>query len=181
MARLTLGEGMPDFTFDTPFETGRSLSGTLARVEGKTALVFLRYYGCTLCQYDIHLYAKQYDAVKAAGGQLLVVLQSDPAKLAGQMKPGDLPFDIVCDPEQSLYKRFEIAPAPSKAELGDEKTMEKIARARAAGFRHGDYEGEELQLPAAFVMDRAGKLTCVHYGKTAGDVPSPDELAALLA
>ena len=98
MPKLTVGTQMPDFTFDTPFESGRTLAETAGKTAGKTALVFLRYYGCTLCQYDIHQFTAQYDKIAATGGQMLVVLQSDPAKLAGQMKPGDLPFDIVCDP-----------------------------------------------------------------------------------
>ena len=56
MPKLTVGAKMPDLTFCTPYANGCSLSQIARRVKGKTALVFLRYYGCTLCQYDIHLY-----------------------------------------------------------------------------------------------------------------------------
>lgn len=181
MAKLAVGQLLPDFSFDTPFETGRTVSETARRVSGKTALVFLRYYGCTLCQYDIHQFAKGYDELKAAGGQMLVVLQSDPKKLSEQLKPGDLPFDILCDPEQTLYKRFGIAPAPSKSKMADLKTVGKIAKATAAGFKHGDFEGDELQLPAVFVVDSDLKLTHVHYGASVGDVPGVKELKELLA
>lgn len=181
MARLTTGGAMPDFTFDTPFESGRTLSETVVRVKGKTALIFLRYYGCTLCQYDMHQYARAADKIAAAGGQLLVVLQSNPAKLAAQMKPGDLPYGLVCDPEQTLYRQFEISPAPSKLKMADAKTFAKIAKATAGGFKHGDYEGDELQLPATFIMDGGLKLSYVHYGASVGDVPTPEELIALLA
>lgn len=180
MPKLNQGEKMPDFTYNTPFAAGCTLAETVKKTQGKTALVFLRYYGCTLCQYDIHQFAVQHGKIAAAGGQMLVVLQSDPAKLAGQMKAGDLPFDIICDPEQTLYQAFEIHPAASMETLGDQKVMEKVEKAAAAGFQHGDYEGNELQLPAVFVVDRDLTLTAVHYGKTAGEVPTPDELAALL-
>ncbi|MFR1052435.1 MAG: peroxiredoxin-like family protein [Lachnospirales bacterium] len=180
MAKLNQGEKMPDFTYDTPFSAGCVLSETVKKTAGKTALVFLRYYGCTLCQYDIHEFALQHDKIAGAGGQMLVVLQSDPAKLAGQMKEGDLPFSIICDPEQKLYRQFEILPAPSKEKMVDLKTMGKIAKAKANGFQHGDYEGDELQLPAVFVVDQALTITYAHYGKSVGDVPSPSELAALL-
>ena len=180
MSKLTVGGKLPDFTYDTPFASGVSIADTARKVGGKTALVFLRYYGCTLCQYDIHQFTAQYDKIAATGGQMLVVLQSDPAKLAGQMKPGDLPFDIVCDPEQKLYKEFEIAPAESKAKMADLKTMGKIAKATAGGFKHGDYEGDELQLPACFVMGPDRVLSYAHYGVSAGDVPTPQELVELL-
>ena len=81
MPKLTVGTQMPDFTFDTPFESGRTLAETAGKTAGKTALVFLRYYGCTLCQYDIHQFTAQYDKIAASGGHMLVVLHSEPAKL----------------------------------------------------------------------------------------------------
>lgn len=180
MAKLNQGEKMPNFTYDTPFDAGCTLVETVKKAAGKTAVIFLRYYGCTLCQYDIREFAIQQGKITAGGGQMLVVLQSDPAKLAGQMEKGDLPFDIICDPEQKLYKEFEIFPAPSKEKMVDIKTVGKISKAKANGFQHGDYEGDELQLPAVFVLDHDLTLTYAHYGKTVGDVPTPLELAELL-
>ena len=43
MPKLTVGTQMPDFTFDTPFESGRTLAETAGKTAEKTALVFLRY------------------------------------------------------------------------------------------------------------------------------------------
>lgn len=180
MAKLQTGDKMPDLTYNTPFAQGLALRETARRVSGRTALVFLRYYGCTLCQYDIHCYAKEYGQIAATGGQLLVVLQSEPEKLAGQLRPGDLPFDIVCDPAGEFYRQLDIRPAASQAGLADAGTLLKIAKAKAGGFAHGDYEGDELQLPAVFVFGPDMGLTHVHYGKSAGDVPGPKALAALL-
>lgn len=180
MSKLTLKAPLPDFTFCTPFESGRTLSQTAGRVKGKTALLFLRYYGCTLCQFDIHQFAQAHTAIAATGGQMLIVLQSDPMRLAEQLKPEDLPFDIICDPERTLYQRFEILPAPSMEKLGDAYTMEKIQKAAADGFVHGSYEGDELQLPATFVVTPELTLTYVHYGVSAGDIPTPQALAQLL-
>ena len=180
MAKLEMGQKLPEFTYDTPFERGLSMSRTAEAVQGKTALVFLRYYGCTLCQLDLRDYAKSIEQVKAAGGQLLVVLQSDPDALADQLKEHPLPYPIVCDPEQKLYKQFEIRPAASKLGMADPKTVAKIMRARKEGLQHGAYEGEELQLPACFVVDREMNLTYVHDGKSAADVPNAGELTALL-
>ena len=180
MAKLTVGEIMPDFTYETPFAKGQTLSETAGRAK-KTALLFLRYYGCTLCQYDIHQLYMRYFDLTAHGGQVLVVLQSDPRRLAEDLKtPEALPFPLVCDPEGKLYKLLNIEPAAGKAQLADAKVLSKIAKATAAGFKHGEYEGEELQLPAVFVMTPDLTLTYAHYGKTAGDIPGAKELAELL-
>ena len=182
MPKLHVGEKMPDFTFDTPFEKGLTIGQVAKRVEGKTAVVFMRYYGCTMCQYDIHLFKTQHEKIAATGGQMLVVLQSDPGKIAAQQGPDDLPFDIICDPDQKLYKEFDIQPAVSKEAASDAQTMAKRAERDAypVKFVHGEYEGNELQLPATFIVESDLTITFAEYHKGNGGVPSPDELAKLL-
>ncbi len=135
MPRLHVGEKMPDFTFETPYEKGLTIGKTAKKVAGKTAVVFMRYYGCTMCQYDIHLFKTQHEKIAATGGQMLVVLQSDPMKLAAQVKPGDLPFDIICDPDQKLYQQFDIRPAPTQEGATQEKTKHKRAPREAEGVK----------------------------------------------
>lgn len=181
MAKLTVGGKLPEFTYDTPFSAGASITETVRRVRGKTALVFLRYYGCTLCQYDIHQFQTQYGKIAATGGQLLVVLQSAPKNLAEQLGSREaLPFDIICDPREELYKRFEILPAEKMEDALKPGTMAKIDIVKASGLQHGEYEGNEQQLPAAFVVTPDLTLTYAHYAQELGDVPTPDELARLL-
>ena len=43
-------------------------------------------------------------------------------------------------------------------------------------IQHGDYEGDELQLPALLITDENLKLTYVHYGKDIMDMPTVDKL-----
>ena len=180
MARLHVGDVMPDVTFDTPFRSGLRLSEVAGNREGKTAIVFLRYYGCTLCQYDMHQYAKNSGEIEATGGKLLVVLQSDPKRLADELGEVPPPFQIICDPEQRLYKQFEIMPAETKEKMIDAGTIKKIGLATVGGFKHGDYEGNELQLPATFVLEQDRTIVYAHYGKSVSDVPGPAELIKLL-
>lgn len=178
--RLTVGDFLPEFVYDTPFAKGVSFRETCGKVPGKTALVFLRYYGCTLCQLDLHSYAAAYDAIRQTGGQLLVVLQSDPENLANQLTPESLPFEIICDPQQELYRRFCVGAAPSMLRMMSPATVAKGIRAMAGGYKHGEYEGNELQLPAVFVTRRDGCLAYVRYGTATGDAPTPKELLAAL-
>ena len=181
MAKLEIGQIMPDFDYVTPFSTGHTLAETAAKAP-KTALVFLRYWGCPLCQYDIHLLAQAHADITAHGGQLLVVLQSDPGSLAEKL--GDeqaLPFPIICDPDQKLYQQFDIAPAASMAKMADLKMVGRIVKATKLGFKHGAYEGNEQQLPAAFVVDSDCKVLYARYAKSVSDMPDAAELAELLA
>ena len=43
-------------------------------------------------------------------------------------------------------------------------------------IQHGDYEGDELQLPALLITDKDLKVTYVHYGNDITDMPIVDEL-----
>ena len=172
MSKLIMGDFLPDFSFQTPYLQNCKIGTIAKQVSGKTALIFLRYYGCTLCQYDIQLFAEAYNEIKKTDGQILIVLQSDPSKLATELSDTDVPFHIICDPDQILYKEFEIGAADSVMGLVDATTIEKISRVNAAGYVHGDYEGEELQLPATIIVNRELELIYVRYGQSAGDVPN---------
>lgn len=177
--KLVVGETIPDFTFDTPFHKELTLYEEI-KDSSKTAILFLRYYGCTLCQYDIHVLAQNYTKITENGGKILVVLQSKPETIAKDINEDSLPFTIICDPTMHLYQQFDIQPAKSKMEMADAETMVKITKATAAGFKHGEYEGDELQLPASFVVLPDGKITYAHYGKSVSDIPSVNELKELL-
>ncbi len=179
MARLREGQIFPDFTLQTPFEKGLKMADIAAKAP-KTAMVFLRYYGCTFCQFDMRNYKNLHKRITKDGGQFLVILQSDPVKLAGQITPESFPYPIVCDPEQAMYKELSIDPAESMEQMGGEKTMAKIALVRATDLKHGDYEGNEMQLPAVFVMNEKRELLYVHYGESGGDSPTAEELEKLL-
>ncbi|MEG0020715.1 MAG: AhpC/TSA family protein, partial [Oscillospiraceae bacterium] len=122
-----------------------------------------------------------YSEIEKVGGKVVVVFQSDAEKLAKQLGGKDaLPFDIICDPEQKLYKQFGVFAAASQMELFDAKLMGKMAQVQAMGLEHGDYEGDEMQLPAAFAVNDKLELTYVHYAHGLADIPTPAEIAQLL-
>ena len=39
------------------------------------------------------------------------------------------------------------------------------------GLSHGEYEGNELQLPAMFIVDGNNKVIYSHYAKDGADIP----------
>ncbi len=176
MPKIKNGEVLEDFTFDTPFEEDKSLYEVLAESRNKTALLFLRYYGCTLCQMDIHHFIKDYSKIRETGSQIIIVLQSNPESIRTSTKQSDFPFEIICDPEATLYRKYDIKAASSKRKMVDGKTIVKVTKATFTGFKHGAYEGNEQQLPASFILDKNAQVLYTHYGKSAGDVPTVKEL-----
>lgn len=168
--RITIGDVMEDFVVSTPYRERISLSDAM---EGSAAvLYFLRYYGCTLCQLDMHTIASDHPRYKERGLKVLVVLQSAPETIREQLNENYEPFMVICDEDQTLYKQLGIEPAKSKEELIGGDSADKVAQARTEGFTHGKYEGEELQLPAVFVLDKDRKVLLSHYGSNAADIPN---------
>ncbi len=178
--KLTEGMKMPDFTV----ATSRRNSVSLKEIMGEKNIFWvIRYIGCTVCRYDVHLLAKQYEKIAEKGYTLFVVMQSDTEHVRRELENAEVPFEIICDNCFEIYNTLEVYPAESREQLvGDQldKLKAKGTAAREAGFAHGDYEGNELQLPALFITDKDGMVKYAHYGKNIVDMPTVEELIEML-
>lgn len=176
---VTTGEKAIDFHYQNPFGGENTLSEKVKAAK-KTCLIFLRYYGCTICQLDMKAYREQYAKFTDKDAQILLVLQSQPSTIAGGIDENYFGFEIACDPQQELYKAYQIASAKNKLGLASIKTIKKMQAAKKSGLEHGAYEGNEMQLPAVFVLDSDMNVLYAHRAKNAGDMPEIDELVAKL-
>lgn len=174
--RVIPGSRLDDTKYATPWNNN-SFSEVVDR---PTFLLFLRYYGCTICQLDLQHLKRDYGKITAAGAKAMVVLQSDPAVIREQIGPEEFPFEIICDPDQKLYNRYNVVPALSKEKMADLNVLKKMEAARAAGLTHGAYEGNELQLPAVFLVEPELIIKNTHYGATPADMPDAMELVSWL-
>lgn len=176
--KLKVNDKMPDFSYDTAFEQGLSYH---EKTKGKKAvLVFLRYFGCTMCQLDLLDFEESYDKFEERGIDLKIVLQSSRENMVENLKEKEFSYDIICDPNEELYKKFEIDPAKSMLKLAGVKVVGKVLKAKKAGIEHGEYEGNELQLPAIFIMDEDSNILYAHYGKNGADIPDAIEVLKLV-
>ncbi|MDR1731140.1 MAG: redoxin domain-containing protein [Synergistaceae bacterium] len=192
MAKLNPGDRFPDFTFQTAKGETLKVSEVLRRKQ-KTVFWVLRYIGCTTCRYDIQVISEKYPEFLSRNAQVLVVLQSPRETVLEEMAKAEAAghgfapgLDIICDPDFAIYSRFSIEAAPDKERLlpssPDEvaKLNAKREKVKAAGIVHGKYEGEELQLPALFIVGQDGVVVEARYAKNLIDMPTPDELLARL-
>lgn len=184
MSKVEVGTKLADFSVTSLKKGGTSISELVSK-RGKTAIVFLRYYGCPLCQYDMIKYRDSYEQITADGNGLVVVLQSTPESIGSQTDI-DFPFDIICDPEMKLYQTLEIGvmappteggemPAPTPEMLQVFKAIEDM------GLQHGPNEGIEEQLPAYFIVDSELNVSVAHYCENPLEVPEPEDFAKLFA
>jgi len=175
--KLEKGMQIPDFNFYTQNDEKMTLSDVF-KSKKKTLLLFLRYYGCTICQLDLKEYMDKYHQFKEKGTEVVVFLQS--ASKIVRESGKDFPYIIGCDPEKRLFEQFEILPAKSMMSMLSFKTVGKMMKAKKAGLVHGEYEGEEKQLPAAFLLDNTGKINFSRYAKNLGDLPSSDDFLNMI-
>ena len=174
MGKVNVGEKALDFTFNTIYEQGLKLSDVVKNAD-TTIVHFLRYYGCTSCQLDIRDYIGLADKIKAKNAQLYIVLQSKPEIITASLEE-KLPFDIICDPDQKLYYQYEIGSLLDRGLVDMEKFAVKIERIKELGLQHGEYEGNEQQLPALFIMDKDMNLKYAQYSENMTDMPTPQEV-----
>jgi len=184
MKKLQAGDLMPQFTFQTAAKTNENMHDLLRNQ--RTIFWVLRYIGCTTCRYDVDCLARRYNEVKNAGAQAVVLMQSEPENVLESLNGETLPFEIICDTKMEIYKELCILPAPDKETLRgteeqDKRAFgEKIHKVRTAGFVHGKYEGDELQLPALFIVEPDLTLSYAHYARSIADMPDLDQILALL-
>lgn len=179
MAKVKKGEKAIDFTFDTIYENGLKLSDVVKKAD-KTIIHFLRYYGCRSCQLDIREYATLIEDIKKKNAQLYIVLQSKKSTMTKAEDEVELPFDIILDPDQELYKLYDIGSLIDKSLADPDKKAEKRRKYEELGLVHGEYEGNEDQLPALFILNKDMDLTYVQYSKTSTDMPTPKEVVEKL-
>ena len=180
--KLDKGVKLPDFEYLSPYADGKKSFSDFSGGK-KTFLVFLRYYGCTVCRLDLHIYGQRFNEFASKGVNLGVVLQSDPALVAKEAPEGTFPFEIMCDPSQGLYEQFEIKPAKNMLALVGgslPKALKKMKAAKSFGFEHGEYEGNEQQLPAMFLIGEDGTVLFSHYAKSLADLPDVDSMLAMI-
>lgn len=176
MAVLSKGDIFPDIEYISGRDTKERLS---ARQGGFRAVVlFLRYYGCPLCQLDIHTLAENAARLSSRRVRPFVVLQSPPETLKDIAS--DSPLEFICDPEMKLYRAFGVKAADAQERaLNLDKNLarlqEKDRQIKALGITHGKSEGEEQQLPAIFLLDEARKILYAHYASDILDMPSLEE------
>lgn len=180
MERFKAGDKFPNLTVKTAYEPDRQVEDIL---EGKTIFWVLRYIGCPVCRLDVALIAERYEEFQEKGAQVFVVMQSDKEHIRESLKDTELPFEIICDDDMNFYQTLMIEPAKSMDELAGkmlDKLQKKGALADEYGFEHGDYEGDEQQLPALFIVDENGVIDYAHYAEELIDMPEIDDVLELL-
>lgn len=173
--RVTEGMKGKDFVFETPWSSGNLFSERL-KEQDKTILIFMRFYGCRICQLDITKIIASYDEFLRLGSQVFIVLQTSPEIIREQDDKDDIPLTIICDPKHELYQLYGVGTFEGRER--PKEVTDKINEASRKSIKKIENNNDEIpnQLPATFIMNKENIVQYACYGKHTGDVPTVEAL-----
>lgn len=165
--RFKPGDQLPDLRLSPVF--GDSIK--TPELKGKKILLtFNRYVSCPLCNFRTHELLERYDTLKENGLIILSVYESKRELLAEYTTREQVPFIMIADPAESLYKQFKIRKSWWRAFRG---VFNDFKRKRSGGkklFRSSyERDGSMKRIGADFLIDGDGVIRVAYYGKFAGD------------
>jgi peroxiredoxin len=161
MAKIGVGDTAPVFSLESVNRGTVSLSDYR---NGKLVIIFGRYFGCPVCQYDFDELMAKVNLVREKA-EFIFFTQSSSESARKYLRDYEGDFPVVSVPKED--GRYKVYDDYSVGNMGIGITIEILRRAsvaKKAGKIHGDYEGRETQCPADFVVDEVGKIIWAHRG-----------------
>lgn len=133
----------------------------------KVWLAFFRYASCPLCNLRINEMIKRHKELETSGLKIISVFQSPQSSVEKYVAKQDLPFPLICDPDQELYQLYGVK--GSYAGLVSFGVVHNLAKASKRGFFPGIPDGPLNTIPADFLIDESGEIVTSFHGKDIGD------------
>ena len=171
--RFKSGDVLPELLIAPVFNNGQVSHDTLnaASLKGKKILLtFNRYVSCPLCNFRTHELLEVYDTLRSHGLILISVYESTRQTLIDYTSQEEIPFMMLADPEEKLYKLFKIQKSWLRSFTGLFRDYSRKHKAGKKLFK-GSYErdGHLNRIGADFLIDENGIIQVAYYGKFVGD------------
>jgi peroxiredoxin len=114
------------------------------------------------------------------GAQVVLVGMGTPLECAAFLKKLAIPFPMIADPQQALYRQFHLKRMSPLGVLSPAVAIKGMA-AMARGSGIGKPVGDILQLPGVFIIDSSGRIVFSHQPAGPADHADPDAILKALA
>jgi alkyl hydroperoxide reductase subunit AhpC len=118
---------------------------------------------------------RQYDALRAAGGEVLAICFDAPERAARYAREQALPFPLLVDEERRVYRAYGLEQGALWRMLMPRVVVGAL-RLMESGRQLQRPHEDPLQLGGDFVVDPAGLLAVAHPCKDPTDRPIAAEL-----
>jgi len=167
------GNTAPDFS--ATLTSGEEINLADMIKDQSVCLIFLRFLGCPLTRLRIAELEKEIEKYQVNDLRLIVVFESTVDRTQKYMTRKGLSLDILVDEQRKLYDLFDVQPG-GVLKMLNPNVLKKAGEATIKGHMHGAFEGNELQLPAAFIIDKDKTFSYVNYGEHPADTVSTDSI-----
>ncbi|MGH1338384.1 MAG: peroxiredoxin-like family protein [Aureispira sp.] len=179
---LKMGEKAPSFVKKDVLGNKVHLKKVLKN--SNILLTFLRPAWCPICNARTHELIKYYQEMKAQGFEIIAVYPSTVKELEGYVKDLKIPFTVIADPEEELYRLYGVERSKEKyaQTMKEKKGLEAMNKGMELFEKNGNNYGgsqnvKEPIIPADFVLTKNGqKIQKAHYGAYIGDHVAIEEL-----
>lgn len=174
--RISVGDKLPFFLYDTPYSAQNRFRDLLAK-KSPLVLVFMANFGHPITRTFASRYADTHGALRDGG--LALVVRSRADKLSRNIGPDTLPYPLLCDADGVLYDYLDIPQSSSTLMTYSLEGWRILREAKKQGYRAA--KGTLQQLPLTLILDRDGTVLFCHYGASLTDVPEDcDAIQSLL-
>jgi peroxiredoxin len=109
------------------------------------------------------------------GAQVVLVGMGTPVECSAFLKKFAIPFPMIADPHQALYRQFHLRRMSPLGVLSPAVAIKGMA-AMARGSGIGKPVGDILQLPGVFIIDSSGRIVFSHQPAGPADHADPDAI-----
>ena len=171
--KLKAGDLLPQFVLSPVYSTDSLKEDSIrtSSLKGKKVLLtFNRYVSCPLCNFRTHELLEKYDTLKKNGLVIISVYESTKETLKQYTTKEEIPFVMIADPDEILYKRFKVQKSWFKSFTGLFKDYKRKHSGGKKLFKGKyDREGHLNRIGADFLIDENGIVRVAYYGKFVGD------------
>lgn len=115
-----------------------------------------------------------------ARARVVLVGMGSPPECAAFLKRFAVPFQMIADPQQALYRRFHLGRVSTLGIFSPTTAIKGLA-ALARGSGIGKPIGDVLQLPGVFIIDSDGRIVFTHKPAGPADYADLDTVLTTLA
>lgn len=163
-------------------QTGSEIPLSCLWSQSPTLLVFLRHFGCPFC-LELVAQLREIKEDFLARGVLVALISLSPPKRTQRFCQDkqlmQAPFACFCDPQRLAYRAFSLGRA-TVLQFTQGQVFSNAFKAMM--HRHFSVlpQGDPLQMPGIFLVDRCGIVRYVHRYKHIADNPSLAEIREAL-
>lgn len=139
-------------------------------------LILSRFAACPFCSLRLHRVIERYEAIEAAGVDVLVVFPSREKRVRQFAKKYAPRFRLAADPEQTVFEQFGSETSwggELRSAINVPKVLAALVKTKMNPMAIDD---KVHRMPSEYLVEPDGRLGKVHYGESLDDGFSIEEV-----